>query len=408
MAGKNFSDLEWQKIKLELELQLNQEREPFGLPEHREKSVLIGTFNIRELGKVENRSEHAWEFLVMLCQRFDLLAVQEVQDDLSGIRELHHRLGDSYGMVVSDTTGKTPGSPTGSAERLAFLYRRARIEHTELASEISFDRSSVVDKLFRLRSTFDEAWDKHQAKLDAWAAKNEEREAAGKRKLPEPPLVLPMFLTFIRQPHCASFLVLPKDGTSEKPYEFLVVNAHLLYGSNKKERLWEFIALIEWLSLRAKSRKTTYYENLLLLGDCNLEFEHIEATREKIDNWLKGLNEKQLKNLQAAKANFPLLSLHPSRGFLRTNVRQDQTYDQIAIFAHDERLPAPEDNNTAGSTPDQYDYGVIKYTDLFAQALFSDGFHNLSDENKKWIIDRTAWDVSDHMPAWFRLPIPGA
>jgi hypothetical protein len=408
MAGKKFTDLEWDKINDALALQLNQEREPFGLPEQREKSVLFGTFNIRALGKVENRSAQAWDFIQMICQRFDFMAIQEVRDDLSGIRELHHRLGDSYGLVVSDTTGKTPGSSSGSAERLAFLYKRARIERTELSSDISFDRSYVVDKLFRLRTSFEDAWNEHQAKLDDWNAKNEAREAAGKRKLSKPDIVLPVFLTFIRQPHCTSFLVLPKDGTSEKPYEFLVVNAHLLYGSDKNERLWEFIALIEWLSLRAKSRKSMYYENMLLMGDCNLEFEHIKATRELIDNWLKTLNEKQLKGSKAAKANFPLLSLHPTRGFLRTNVRQNQTYDQIAFFAHDERLPSPEDNDHAGSGPDQYDYGVFKFTDLIARALFSANFDALPKKDQNWIVKRVEWDVSDHMPAWFRLRIPGA
>ena len=200
---------------------------------------------------------------------------------------------------------------------------------------------------------------------------------------------------------------MPIEGTNEEPYEFLVVNAHLLYGVNKEERLWEFIALIEWLTLRSKSRKRTYYENMLLMGDCNLEFENIKATREKVDKWLKNLNEKKLKHYTAARANFPLLSPHPKHGILRSNVRQDQTYDQIAIFAHDDRLPTSDANNNAGTVPDQYDYGVFKFTDLFAQALFSNEFGALSVDKQKWIIDRTEWDISDHMPVWFRLPIPG-
>ncbi|MCK4785155.1 MAG: hypothetical protein KAV87_15505, partial [Desulfobacteraceae bacterium] len=101
MARINFSSSKWKKINEELNDCLSQESEPYGLPEQREKSVLLGTFNIRELGKIENRSEEAWDFLVMICQRFDLLAIQEVQDDLSGIRELHNRLGKSFGLVVS-------------------------------------------------------------------------------------------------------------------------------------------------------------------------------------------------------------------------------------------------------------------------------------------------------------------
>jgi hypothetical protein len=345
----------------------------------------------------------------MICQRFDLLAIQEVQDDLSGIRELLKRLGDPFGLVVSDTTGKTPGSPRGSAERLAFLFRWARIRRTELASDISFDRTSAVQLLFETRNEFREAWDTHQIKLENWEKKNEKRKAQGKRKLPKPSIRLPMFLTFIRQPHCASFEVVPKEGSQEKPYEFLVVNAHLLYGDNKDERRWEFDAQIEWLAMRAKNRERTYHNNILLMGDCNLEFENIDETREDIDKWLKGLNARKLKHKTAAKANFPLLDPHPNpiRNPLRTNARQDQSYDQIAIFAHDKRLPNYKANEDAGSTIDGYDYGVFRFTDLFATALFSKDFNNLLKEDQKWIIKRTEWDVSDHMPAWIRLPIPG-
>lgn len=178
-------------------------------------------------------------------------------------------------------------------------------------------------------------------------------------------------------------------------------------------------ALIEWLALRAKSRESTYYDNILMIGDCNLKFEDLEETRKEMDEWLKTLNSTKLKSKKAAKANFPLLDPHPDpkRNPLRTNARQDQTYDQIAIFAHDKRLPDYRQNKSAGATPDCYDYGIFKFTDLFASALFDvqgfeesgkSPFEMLSKADQKWIIARTEWDISDHMSAWFRFPVPGA
>jgi hypothetical protein len=53
----NFSKAEWTKINRLGPL------ESFGLPERRSKSVVIGTFNIRKLGTIENRSPQSWEFL---------------------------------------------------------------------------------------------------------------------------------------------------------------------------------------------------------------------------------------------------------------------------------------------------------------------------------------------------------
>src|SRR5688500_15553862 len=111
-----FNATEWQTINATLTEFLATEREPFGLPEQREKSVLLGTFNIRELGALASRSPQAWDFLDLICKRFDLLAIQEVQDNLEGIRHLRQRLGEEYGLLVSDITGMTPGVGKGNPE----------------------------------------------------------------------------------------------------------------------------------------------------------------------------------------------------------------------------------------------------------------------------------------------------
>ena len=108
--------------------------------------------------------------------------------------------------------------------------------------------------------------------------------------------------------------------------------------------------------------------------------------------------------------NFPLLTPHPipARNPLHTNARGDQTYDQIALFSHDKRLPTYKANATAGSDPDGYDYGVFNFMDLFAQALHGCKFDALTKAQREAMVAKTEYDVSDHMPAWFRLPIPGA
>ncbi len=140
-----------------------------------------------------------------------------------------------------------------------------------------------------------------------------------------------------------------------------------------------------------------------------MEFEKAEIKRTEIDSKLKKLNKKKLKSKRAAKVNFPLLDDHPVNGTLRTNARLTETYDQIAIFAHDKRLPTYKANKNAGmSGSNGYDYGVSSFMDLFAQALHDKSFDALSDSQKKAIIKKTEHDVSDHMPAWIRLPIPGA
>ena len=125
MAGR-FKVAEWDKIISEL----NRDPEFYGLPEGgREASLVLASFNIRKLGSSKNR-EREIDFLATFCAKCDLVAIQEVQDNLQGLRSLKERMeskiaGDNeFGIVVSDITGAVPGE-SGMAERLAFIYRNA-------------------------------------------------------------------------------------------------------------------------------------------------------------------------------------------------------------------------------------------------------------------------------------------
>jgi hypothetical protein len=96
-------------------------------------------------------------------------------------------------------------------------------------------------------------------------------------------------------------------------------------------------------------------------------------------------------------------------GELRTTARLKQTYDQIGIFAHDKQWPLSDANDTAGQVgPDSFNYGVFKFTELFANALHGESFAELAKNQRDKIIKQCEFDVSDHLPAWFRLPVPGA
>ena len=178
---------------------------------------------------------------------------------------------------------------------------------------------------------------------------------------------------------CVSFIYTPaplrviphQRRGRHRALNFIAVNAHLLYGKSKSERELEFKALIEWLTLRSKKIRTSRHPNLILLGDCNLDFGPSHVMREDIDTLLKSLNKTYLKSKKAADANFPLLSEHPKHGYLKTSLRQTATYDQIGIFSTDKRLPKPDDNKTAGSTAGGFDYGVFDLGNLISHALHS-------------------------------------
>lgn len=321
-----------------------------------------------------------------IASRFDLLAVQEVGDNLAAIQHLHEHLGSSYDLLLSDVTGAYPGQ-RGNAERLAYLYRRSRIERTELASDITIDRSEIY-------RTLKEDWDSIAGAMSAFTNK-EKTEFRPDR-----------FINFIRAPHIASFAISGKAGAN--PLKFLAVNAHLLYGTRKSERREEFFSLLQWLYSRAKYPDRMYAPSIVLLGDLNFDLSSADRSREFVDSFLKSLNETVLKSRTPAVCNFPLLTEHPVRqAFLRTNARQGETYDQIAFFSRGGVLPGPEDNEQIASAGiSDYYYDVFSFTDLFADALFGAPFSLLEKPQRTHVLERCEWDVSDHMPAWVRLRRP--
>ena len=398
-----FTELQWQAI--DQEIRNNPRR--YGMPIRRNHSVVIGSFNALKLGKARN-TDKRWEFLGRFVSRFDLLAIQEVMDDLSGVRRLHESFGSGFRLVVSDTTGAFPGD-RGLRERLAFFYRPSRIELKELLSDITYDRSRIVR---RLREDID-TWRNFFLDIDR---ENEIRAQNNQRPKSLSDFAHPAFTTFIRTPHCASFSIRGRNGT--EPIEFLGVNAHTLFGQSTEERNREFFALLDWVVQRAKSRDRMYSKNMIIMGDLKMHFDDAANKLSEIILRLHQLNSNLLSGPNAARANFPFLDVHPDQQSLfSTNARKNQTFDHVAFFIdRDEKgLPQTGSNATAGQAGqagqaglNSYDYGVFDFAELFAQSVRGVSFSALTASQRNDLLDRAKADVSDHMPIWVRIPIPGA
>ena len=82
----------------------------------REKSLILGSFNIRKLGKARGRKREI-DFMARFCEACDLVAIQEIQDNLNGLRLLKERtearvagFGD-YALAVLISRAKCRVSP---------------------------------------------------------------------------------------------------------------------------------------------------------------------------------------------------------------------------------------------------------------------------------------------------------
>ena len=380
---------EWDKINAELA----QNPSAYGFPERDDQSLLIGSFNIRKLGTLDNRNEHEWEFLTNICSQFDLLAVQEVMDKLDGIKHLKQQLhtkNPKFRMLLSDATGTFPGE-SGLSERLCFLYNLEHVRRDEVVSDITYDRSKLMATLYENMDDLNAAFEDYKKKMDSF---NMELRKS------KPNLKIPVFLSFIRQPYCVAFR-LGKESAAN-PYEVMAVNAHLLFGNYMSDRELEFKALMEWIIERVKQDNKTYYDNFLLLGDLNLNFDNPARDIAKISDYMKTFDADSGDEFDV---NFPFLDVHPTQTEVwRTNARKSETFDHIGLFFNDSRFPNHTKNENAGSNG--YDYQVFDFVSLFAKATLNKTPQELTSSEKKAFYKKFEHKVSDHMPIWMRIPLP--
>lgn len=387
--AQSFTQAQWQTIEQTLEA----DPAAFGMPQRRDGSVVIASWNIRKLGALAEggelkKSPGATRMLARFCAACDLIAIQEVQRDTEALYDLRNRLnadGGAFEVVISDVTGLAPGS-TGMAERFAWLYNTARVRRGDLASDLSFDRSEVIK---HAGAAFEEAlavevgeegspgfMDRLRAFLAGFAG----------RKATD----FDTFIEFIRSPHIVEFLIPGPDGQ----YRFFCVNAHLVSTGTKDDRAREFFALLEWLLIDAKN-SVSGETSTMVLADLNLDFKsNVDKRKQAVEDYVTSINAARSLT---ARVNFPFLD----KGFM-TNARRDQTYDQIYWITADPRLPKGRHNAQSGALgADGYDVGMFDFVELFVQAGPGAGPDGPAYE-------LFSHDFTDHMPIWVRLEIPRA
>jgi endonuclease/exonuclease/phosphatase family metal-dependent hydrolase len=180
--------------------------------------LLLATWNVANLG-VQEREESDYQLIAAMVAWFDIVAIQEVNDNLVGLREICKHLPASYRCLFSDIAG--------NKERLAFVYDTSKITLLEKVGEIGIPPSDLRNvKLPGIDQKFD---------------------------------------GFDRNPYLAAF----ETGA----FKFLLVNVHLYFGSESKRsmnrRSLETFAVARWADLRRKS-KNVYIKDIVALGDFNL------------------------------------------------------------------------------------------------------------------------------------------
>jgi endonuclease/exonuclease/phosphatase family metal-dependent hydrolase len=180
--------------------------------------LLVATWNVANLG-VQERREKDYLLIAEIVSWFDLVAMQEVNNDLSGLRAIHRHLPRSFRLLFSDAAG--------NEERMAFIYDSDKVTLLEEVGEVAIPPSDIND--IRL------------------------------------PGITQRFEGFDRNPYLAGF--------SSDSFVYVLVNVHLYFGSESaismNRRRLETYAVARWADLRRQS-PYAYSRDIIVLGDFNL------------------------------------------------------------------------------------------------------------------------------------------
>jgi endonuclease/exonuclease/phosphatase family metal-dependent hydrolase len=188
------------------------------IPRKSSKTLLLGTWNIANLG-VQERTEADYALLAELVGWFDLVAVQEVNNNLRGIEAIHAVLPERYDLLFSDASG--------NQERQAFLFDTRKVKRLKEVGRVAIPPSQLP----RIR-------------------------------LQDSPAT---FAGFDRGPYLASF--------AAGAFRFALLSVHLFFGSDEPEdidrRTLETFAVAWWADKTHRDRNA-YVADVVPLGDFNL------------------------------------------------------------------------------------------------------------------------------------------
>lgn len=294
------------------------------------ENLLIATWNIREFDSKSygKRSEEAIYYIAEILDHFDLIAVQEINEDLEGLYRVRRVLGNQWRIIYSDTTA----GKSGNQERLGFLYDSRKLTFTDLAGEVVIPPMQVPT------------------------------EDGAKVYQPQEQLARTPFIV----------------GLRTSWFKFMISTVHIIYGrgvNDSPERVREIQLLSDFLAERTE-RQYAHARNLILLGDFNI-FKKSNKTFAEITR-----NFYIPEELQDLPSNVSQNKYYDQIAFRGDVPVKDINAGIFNFFEHVYRLE--DELNYASKMPDTYS----DKTDPAAKTRYFKTYwrtHQMSDHLPMWV-----------------------
>lgn len=317
------------------------------IPEHKsDGSLLLATWNIRDFDSNKfghgKRLPESFHYIAEIISAFDLVAVQEVNRNLSGLKRVMKLLGDAWDYIVTDTAE----GAGGNNERMAFLYDTRKVRFRNIAGEIVLPQGQKIVSRKKVKD------DKDPDKKTI-----EEEE-----------------IQFARTP----FMIALQAGW----FKFNLCTVHIYYGAASGLKLNRRIDEIKKIAKFFSKRQDKEREDYILLGDFNIVSPEHET--------MAALEKEKFRVPEDLKKE-------------KTNLKGDKHYDQIALKVKDQRLEIGKSgvlhfNESVFRNQDFQAYsGKMPKTNVQGLSL---------PQKRKYYRDKwRTWQMSDHLPMWVELKV---
>ena len=334
-------------------------------------SLLLATWNIRDFDSNKfgygPRLPETYYYIAEIISCFDLVALQEVNRDLSALQRVMRILGGEWDYIATDTTEGTGGN----SERMAFVYNKDKVWFRKIAGEVVLPNGQLIVSRKKMKAA---------PEAVAATEPDAETQAQVKQEFKE------VEQQFARTP----FLVAFQSGW----FHFSLCTVHIYYGKASgpqlKQRIDEIDRLVAFFAKRqdeaSKQEKDRLgeVENYILLGDFNVVSpEH--------------------KTMQALKSHGFTVPAKIDGKKVRGD--GDHFYDQIAT-----RVKNPRFKVTDGGIVPMYQ-DVFRDSDedcaLYAPFMPNEDPEETDSERattpKELYLKWRTWQMSDHKPLWIEI-----
>ena len=329
------------------------------------ENIIIATWNIRDFdsNKFGNgpRMKESFFYIAEVISAFDVVAIQEVNEDLYAFNKLMYVLGEDWDFIMTDVT---EGS-SGNGERMAYVFNTNRVRFEKIAGEIVLpDRSLVGDEK-----------------------------------------------QFARTPYMVAF----KSGW----FNFKLCTVHIYFGAESGAKLQRRIDEIESIAKALSKKAKKSDENLIVLGDFNISspdhktMQALEKNGFKIPDSIKkkprATNMFQTKYYDQIAYNDRSKSIEfadneNSAGVYNFfdkvfSTRQFKDYQQEIIDLYETKLSRKNEELLT-----ETDSEKLKKISKDRKALMK----FLQDESAQKEFYKKKWrtfQMSDHLPMWTELKI---